>query len=114
LKQKSLFYLFLSFTLFILAACNAAGGAEPTAEETSTDNASVTQCAEATPGSHQLIAAAHGVCFLYPDNFDVFESQDGSGFTLYVDSLLNTEAPIASFSFSPINGRSLEDILADR
>jgi hypothetical protein len=112
MKQKSLFYLFLSFTLFVLAACNAAGGAQPTAEEISADNVSVSQCAEATAGSHQLIAAAHGVCFLYTDNFDVFESQDGSGFTLYVDSLLNTEAPVATFAFAPVNGRSLEDILS--
>jgi hypothetical protein len=123
MKQKSLFTPILLIA-FALAACNTAGGAEPAAErdevvsvdtdiEAEAEKVSVANCSEATPGGLQLIDAAQGICFLYPDNYDVFQSQ-GSDFTLYVRSLMNTEAPLASFSFEPANGRSLAEITAQR
>ncbi len=119
MKNKSLFTLML-ILLLALAACNPAGGTEPATDtavnpgdavtvptETGTvsDKISVANCAEATPGAHQLIYAAQGICFLYPDNYGVFQGEEG-GLTLYVRSPLNTEAPLASISFEPLNGRS--------
>ena len=105
-----------------MAACNPTGGTEPAAEPATAvpeieatvsptaEKISVDQCAQATPGTHQLLYAAQGVCFLYPDNYDVFQGEDGS-IALYVKSLLNTEAPFVSISFEPLNGRS--DLISD-
>lgn len=126
MKQKSLFYLFLLFTLMALAACNAAGGTEPAVNEADQGGVvsapietesgdgkiSVTNCAEAESGSHQLIYAAQGICFLYPDNYDVAQGEDGS-LTLYVRSLLNTEAPLATIHFAALNGRSIQEVVPD-
>lgn len=87
--------------------------AEPVIEATEpvvVEKISVDHCAAASPGTHQLLYAAKGVCFLYPDNYDVFQGEDG-GITLYVKSLLNTEAPLASLSFEPLNGRSLQEVV---
>lgn len=70
------------------------------------DKVSVANCAEPTAGTHQLIYAAKGVCFLYPETFDVFQSENGS-LTLYVRSLLNTEAPLATVSFEPVDDRTM-------
>jgi hypothetical protein len=125
--NRTLFTLFL-MTLAALAACTTALGAEPTNETayssvstpgpsdpgTNAEKVSVAKCPEAAPGAYQLISAARGICFLYPDNFDVFENSDGSGFTLYVSSLLNHEAPVIWFAFEPANGRSLEEVTAQR
>jgi hypothetical protein len=58
------------------------------------------ECPEPTEGLHQLNYAAKGVCFLYPDNYDVFVGEDGS-LTLYVDSLLSVESPIAVLTIEP-------------
>lgn len=120
MKHKP-FLLFLSFIFLLsLAACNMAGGSEPSMADSDNgvepvkDDASgkvaLDHCAQPEPGTHQMIAAAQGVCFLYPDNYDVFEAEDGS-LTLYVDSLLNTEAPLATISIEPLNGRT--DLVAE-
>lgn len=103
--KQPVVYLFLLLALWALSACNAAGGVEPTLESADDPTAailSVDQCAEAAPGTHQLLYAAQGVCFLYPDNYDVFQGEDG-GLSIYERSLMNTEAPFASISFEPLN-----------
>jgi len=114
MKHKSLL-LILMFTLFALAACKpvAVSGTDddPAAQDVS-GKISVANCVEAGSGTNQLIYAAQGVCFLYPDNFKVFQVNDGS-LTLYVDSLLNTEAPLASIQFKPLDGRSIQDVIPD-
>ena len=119
--------LLLLFTLLILPACNAAGEADQvvsvadqldaapvqTDAETDVADTAVSACPEPTAGAHLLVDAAHGICFLYPDHYDLFQGEE-SGFTLYVRSLLNTEAPLASFSFEPADGRSLDAVTAQR
>ena len=114
MKHKSPL-LVLIFTLFALAACKpvAAAGTDdnPAAQDVS-GKISVANCVEAGPGTKQLIYAAQGVCFLYPDNYEVFQVDDGS-LTLYVDSLLNTEAPLASIQFKPLDGRSIQEVIPD-
>ncbi len=111
MKQKPLLQFVLMLSLLILAACNAAGAAEPAAEPSS-EKVSVDQCAAATSGTHQLIDASQGICFLYPDNYDVFQGEDGS-LTLYVRSLLNTEAPLATISSEALDGRSVQEVIPD-
>ncbi len=74
------------------------------------EKVSVEQCATPSAGTHQLIYAAQGVCFLYPDNYDVLQNDDGS-LTIYERSWLNTEAPFASISFEPLNER--DNIIAE-
>jgi hypothetical protein len=82
---------------------------------TAVDELSAADCPEATPGTHQLIDAARGICFLYPSNFDAFVYSDGSGFTLYVRPLLGGhEAPVMWFTSEPANGRSLEEVTTQR
>ena len=126
MKQKSLFTIFLLFMFWALAACNPAGGAEPVAqipeqakptnepvdEAPAAEKISIENCAEATANTHQLIYAAQGICFLYPDKYDVFQGEDGS-LTLYVKSLLNTEAPLATVHFAALNGRSIQEVVPD-
>lgn len=127
MKNKINLLLSLSL-LFLLAACNAAGmepaalsptaTSEPTVTATTVaatetppaEKISVEQCPEATPGFHQLLYAAQGVCFLYPDSYDVFHGEDGS-LTIYERTWLNTEAPFASINFEPLNDR--DNIIAD-
>lgn len=126
MKNKSLFTLML-IILLALAACTPDGGTELTAEtaanqgdaaavqtetETVSDKTSVANCPAAVPGAHQLIDAAQGICFLYPDNYDVFQGEDGS-LTLYVRSLLNTEAPLAVVRLEALNGRAIQEIIPD-
>ena len=128
MKQKSVYLFFLFILLLGVVACSTAEGSEPTVESGSisnpveaeseadaaepadddvsaADNPSYEDCAEAAAGTHQLLYAAQGVCFLYPDNYDVVQGEDG-GLTLYVDSVLNTAAPLASISFEPLDGRT--------
>ncbi|HRQ40592.1 MAG TPA: hypothetical protein PLD25_21975 [Chloroflexota bacterium] len=129
MKQKSLFYPLFVAMLLALVSCNPAGGNEPAADvaadaetvtetvaeadtETGADKVSVANCAEAVPGAHQLIYAAQGICFLYPDNYDVFQAEDGS-LTLYVRSPLNTEAPFASIHMEALDGRTIQEIVPD-
>lgn len=111
--KKTFMFLILILGLPAFAACTLAGpveSADAAGGRSPQDKVSIEKCPTAEPGHHQLIYAAKGICFNYPDTYDVFEGEDGS-FTLYVDSLLNTEAPIASFNFEPANGRPLEAVL---
>ena len=132
MKQKHLLFFLLFFLLLGQLACSSAGGTEPVVEDDSVsepidnepgdsepvandapvDTSSVDDCPAATAGAHQLLYAAQGVCFLYPDNYDVFQSEDGS-LTLYVRSLLNTEAPLATVQFAEVDGRSIQEIIPD-
>jgi len=114
MKHKSLLFV-LMFTLLALAACNSVTADtddDPTAAQDVSGKISVANCVEAEPGTKQLIYAAQGVCFLYPDNYEVFQVDDGS-LTLYMDSLLNTEAPLASIQFKALDGRTLQEVIPD-
>ncbi|GIK56345.1 MAG: hypothetical protein HND44_06595 [Chloroflexi bacterium] len=118
--------LFSLLALLLLAACRPAGGDKPaavaenqtgvidgtTGAETIIEKVSIADCSEAVPGAHQLIDAVQGICFLYPDNYDVFQGEDGS-LTLYVRSLLNTEAPLATVRLEALNGRAIQEIIPD-
>ena len=114
MKHKSLLFV-LVFSLFILAACSSvasAGTDDDLAAQDVSGKVSVANCVEAEPGTKQVVYAAQGVCFLYPDNYEVFQVNDGS-LTLYVDSLMNTEAPLASIQFKPLDGRSIQEVIPD-
>lgn len=121
MNRKSLILrLSFFFTLLTLTACSEMGRddlvadvAEPGAKATSDEAAPSADCAEAAPGTEQLIDAAQGVCFLYPDNYDVSQGTD-EAFGLYVSSPLNTGAPLASISYEPADGRSLDELTAQR
>lgn len=114
MKHK-LLLLVLMLALSALTACNsvASAGAEdgPAAQDHS-GKISVANCVEPGPGTKQVIYAAQGVCFLYPDNYEVFQVDDGS-LTLYVDSLMNTEAPLASIQFKSVDDRSIQEVVPD-
>lgn len=119
MKHFLLFIVLMMLALSALVACNANVVADPNeAAPTKTDSTpevekvSVANCAEPEPGAHQLIYAAQGICFLYPDNYDVFQGQDGS-LTLYVRSLLNTEAPLATIHFDALEGRTIQEVIPD-
>ncbi|MAT99814.1 MAG: hypothetical protein CL608_21955 [Anaerolineaceae bacterium] len=134
MKHKKYLFLFALFTLFVLVACSPTGGSEPTTEpiveptseteveqpegelpaEESEEMEELTaaDCPEAAAGTHQLIDAVQGICFLYPDNYDVIRTDDGS-LTLYVKSLLNTEAPLATVHVEGVNGRTIQEIIPD-
>lgn len=129
MKQKNSLTILLLFALLVLAACNSAGGAEPAADVPEQDEVvteptndepadepasegAAENCAEAAPSTHQLIDAAQGFCFLYPDNYDVFQSDDGS-LTLYVKSLLNVEAPLAVVRVAALDGRTIQEVIPD-
>lgn len=140
MKNKKYLFLLLLFGLFALIACSASGGSEPStepvveepAEEPTTETVTeqpaeetpaeapaeeveeltVADCPEAAAGTHQLIDAAQGICFLFPDNYDVMQGEDGS-LMLYVKSPLNTEAPLATVNLQAVNGRTIQEIIPD-
>jgi hypothetical protein len=126
MKKETPFTLMI-LVLLALVACNPARGDESVAETvnqggettaqseagTAVDELSAADCPEAAPGAYQLIDAAQGICFLYPDNYAAFES-GGRGFDLYVRSPLSHEAPVIWFTFEPADGRSLEEVTAQR
>lgn len=131
MKHKKYLFLFALFSLFALVACSPSGGTEPTTEpiveptpETEveqpegelpseeSEEMTTADCPEAAPGTHQLIDAMQGVCFLYPDNYDAIRTDDGS-LTLYVKSLLNTEAPLATVRVEDVNGRTIQEIISN-
>lgn len=113
MKHNFLPFIALSFLLFGLIACNAAGGSEPTApNDVSDGGATVDACPEAQPGTKLWVDEALGVCFLYPDNYEVMKTDDGS-LTLYVDSTQNTEAPLATVQALPMNGRTIQEVVPD-
>lgn len=127
-NHKSLLYLFLLLSLSSLVACSPVSRADtlsgdgPTliAESessrvpaSSTGTASAPACPEAVPGTHQLLAPAQGICFLYPDTYNALQGEDGT-ITLYVRSLFGSHVPLASISYSAAEGQSLEEITAQR
>jgi hypothetical protein len=125
MKNCRLALLFLLPMTLVLAACasiaandpanNAGDQATPIPEATAAISGEMgaANCPAAAPGEHFLRDAAHGLCFLFPDTYDVFQGEDGS-FTLYQRSLLNTEAPTASFHFEPANGRTFDAVSEQR
>ncbi|MBK8905826.1 MAG: hypothetical protein IPM53_31885 [Anaerolineaceae bacterium] len=132
MSTKRFLSLFMLFILMALAACSPAGGAEPTAEpadaptseplieptavpteaEAPAEDLTAANCPEATAGTHQLIDAANGICFLFPGNYDVIQSETGD-LTLYVKSPLNTEAPLATVRVVKMDGRSIQELVPD-
>ncbi len=118
-RKLLILQLLLLFTLLALAACKtevsgerAVDAAGQSGMETAAA-ASVADCPPVTPGTQQLIDAAQGICFLYPDDYDVSQGTENA-FGLYVQSPLNTEAPLASISFEAANDRSLEEVTNQR
>jgi hypothetical protein len=116
--MKFKFFLLLA-GMALGAAMTACGGArEPGLVEgsdgvgTPAGKVSVENCPDAEAGTLQLIDAAHGFCFLYPENYDVFQGDDGS-LTLYVRSLLNTGAPLASIHVQALDGRTIQEVIPD-
>jgi hypothetical protein len=130
MKHKILFLLMLLAALLILVACNGSNGIEPQAGATASksdvvtaptdvssigEKRSVATCPEPAPGAYQLIDAARGVCLLYPDNFDVSEYGEGIGYTMFIRALMgNHESPVIWLTFEAANGRSLEEVTAQR
>jgi len=119
LKHQLLLIMLMLSALFAQVACSASATADPNEialvqTETVPQEAkiSVEKCAQPVPGTLQLIYAAVGVCFLYPEKFGVFQAEDGS-LTLYVRSLLNTEAPLATIRFTPLDGRPIQEVVPD-
>lgn len=128
MKGKILFIAVL-LLLLALVACNTTMGQEsitetaspnvstppPSAAGTTVAESSAADCPKAGPGARQLIDATRGICLLYPDNFEVNEYGDGIGYTLVIPSLMgNHESPVVWLTFEPANGRSLEDVTAQR
>lgn len=112
--KRNVFLLIILFTLAAgFVACSATGGSEPdaTGGETS-DGATAANCVLPAEGTLQIIDAELGYCFLYPDNYEFLQTEDGS-LTLYVDSPQNTEAPLASITAHQINGRTIQEIIPD-
>ncbi len=107
MKNKLLQILLMIFIFVALPACTQGNGGE------NVGTVPEAECPEAKPGSHQLKAASQGLCFLYPENYDVSQNESG-GFSLYTRSLLHTETPIVSFSFEQAADRSLDDITTQR
>lgn len=112
MAHKSLINLLLMLALLVLVACDKTD-IGVTSADTEMEKVSLAECPEAMAGTYQLAYAAKGICFLYPDNYDVFQGEDG-GLTLYAGSLLNTEAPVASLTFEVSSDRSLEEAVAER
>lgn len=123
MKHKAILTL-LMLLFIVLAACNPAAEQQaepeqvveagaPAGQETESEQPADVECLEPTSGLHQLKAADLGICFLYPEQYDVTQSEDGSSITLYIRSLLNTEAPLFTLQTEPANGRSLEDATAE-
>lgn len=127
MKRKPYFYLIIAL-LYILTACSPVKSSAPPLEPGDVpvqnddpvieptkpaviDKVTVEKCPEAVPGTHQLIYAAKGVCFLYPEQYDVFQGEDG-GLTFYVGSLLNTEAPLATLTIEAFDESIHSDLVA--
>lgn len=70
-------------------------------------------CPEAVAGTHQLLAPAQGICFLYPDTYNAFQGEDGT-ITLYVRALVGSHVPLAFINYSAAEGQSLKEITAQR
>ncbi|HEX6383679.1 MAG TPA: hypothetical protein VF177_03315, partial [Anaerolineae bacterium] len=113
MKRAPLYFLFFLFLQFILVACRPASTA--LTSRWPSDKVSVPSCPipEEAPGTHQLVAAAQGICFLYPESFNAFQGEDGT-ITLYVRSMLNDHVPLASIRYTPSEGQTLEALAAQR
>jgi len=111
MKHAPLNLLFLLFILLAGTACKPASTA--VTSRNPGDIVSVTGCPEVAPRTHQLIAAAQGICLLYPETYNAVLGVDGT-IMLYVRSLLNNHVPIAFVGYTPSNGQTLEALAAQR
>lgn len=118
--NMKIFMILFVIILSTLSGCGTSGdtadspiGSNDSNNETGSEKVSVDNCPEPGEGTYILLYAGQGYCFLYPDNYDVFQSENGS-ITLYQKSLLNTEAPVATVERQPTNGETLGDITAQR
>lgn len=126
MRIKKFLILFALLTLFAVVGCSPAGGAEPAAEvdpvveptpeaeapAEAMDPLTAADCPQATDGTRQLIDPAQGICFLFPEQYEAIRTDDGS-LTLYVQSPMNTEAPLATVKVLPVDGRSIQELIPD-
>lgn len=113
MKGKPLFFL-LMLILTTFSACTVTDGTEKPFDATiPSKEPPVGSCPAAATGTKQLIDAAQGICFLYPAEYDVSQGSEDA-FGLYIQSPLNTQAPLGSISFEAANGRSLDDVTKQR
>jgi hypothetical protein len=111
MKRSTLNFLFLLLVLLAVSACRPASTA--TTSRIPGDIVSTLGCPEAAPGMHQLVAAAQGICLLYPDSYNAVQGEDGA-ITLYVRSMYNNHVPLASITYTPAEGQTLEALAAQR
>lgn len=132
-------YIWLTLLLILPAALVACGGAQdgdgagayPAAQEAAAPSPTPDEidvsagdpypapgpeqadCAAPGPGEAAFVDEALGLCFTYPDRYQAQMGEEGT-LSLFVDSIQNTEAPLAQISVAPADGRSLDDITAER
>ena len=111
MKRTPSHYRLLLFFLLALVACRPASRT-PTSRIPA-DVLSEVECPNTEPGTYQLISPAQGICFLFPDNFNAVQSEDGT-ITLYVRSMFNSHVPLGSISYTPADGHTLEEFAAQR
>jgi len=111
MKRSTLNFLFLLLVLLAVSGCRPASTA--TTSRLPGDIVSTLGCPEAAPGTHQLLAAAQGICLLYPDSYNAVQGEDGT-ITLYVRSMYNNHVPLASIRYTPAEGQTLEALAAQR
>lgn len=104
----------LFYFLFLLVGLVACKPSSPTlTSRLPADIVSTSGCPEAEPGTHQLVAPAQGVCFLFPDSYNAVQGEDGT-ITLYVRSSFLNHVPLASIRYSPAKGQTLDELAAQR
>jgi len=111
MKQSTLNFLFLLFVLLTVPACRPASSA--TTSRLPGDIVSAVGCPEATPGTHLLVAAAQGVCLLYPDSYNAVQGEDGT-IMFYVRHMFNNHVPLASIKYTSAKDQTLEALAAQR
>ena len=117
---RKIFFLLLIFGLAFIVACSpaeeepestplveelpevipvdeAAGGSGAAGGSIELAN----ECDEPGAGLYLLNFPAQGICFHYPEQYDLLQEGMESSLTFYVDSILNTEAPSFSVSSPP-------------
>lgn len=131
-RSLSNYWLLLLFVVLAVVSCKPAldedpattpaqaatvapqrGGSTEVVAESDEQEEQVAGCPEAGPGSYQLVAVAHGICFLYPESYDAWQADDGT-ITLYIRSVTTVPLPLASISATLSRGQTLETLAAQR